>query len=225
MSKIYGYKEKDVKELYGFLKENEGKPLTEIFRLFGEKQGKSKGTVRNLYYAMAKKSKEDESFFREFSGGTILSVKKNEKFDSLEEKELIDKILALKEKGKSVRSAVNYLSGGDAKLALRYQNKYRSVMAKGRLISARSRGAKALLKKIRLPDGIKDAGFSEENLIVLKAEINALYDRLFSGLKKENEYLKSKVAALEKEKFAYLNASGTNIMELYKTEGEDKLVN
>lgn len=225
MSKIYGYKEKDVKELYEFLKGNGNKSLTEIFRLFGEKQGKSKGTVRNLYYAMAKKSREDENFRREFAGGEVLSVKQNEKFDNAEEKELIDKILALKEKGKSVRSAVNYLSGGDAKLALRYQNKYRSVMAKDKILNVRSRGAKALLKKIRGIDEIESANFSEEKLIALKARINALYDRLFSGLKKENEYLKNKVVQLEKERFSYLNANGAGIIELYKTEGEDKLVN
>lgn len=226
MSIIYGYKEKDVKDLYAFIKKNGNKPMTEIFRLFGAAHGKSKGTVRNLYYAMAKKSREDESFRKEFSGGDIIPVKKNEKFLPKEEKELMNKIFALKAEGKSVRSAVNFLSGGDMKLALRYQNKYRTAIKKSTFNSvARPRGAAALLNKIRLKNDVNNADFSEENLIALKSRINALYDRLFSGLKKENEYLKAKVAALEKEKLSCLNANSGGLIELYKKEADDELVN
>ena len=225
MSKIYGYKEKDVKDLYAFLKENEGKSLSEIFYLFGLKRGKSKGTVRNLYYAMAKKSREDELFRNEFSGGEILTVKQNEKFKNSEEKELISKILALKAQGKSVRSAVNILSFGDMKLALRYQNKYRSVMKKNAEKSENvSRGAAALLKKIRPSEIISQANFSDDYLIALKSEINGLYDRLFSGLKRENEYLKKKISALEKEKFAESGAQGGSLA-FFKKDGEGELVN
>ena len=86
MSKIYGYKEQDVKSLYAFIKENEGTSLTEVFKRFSERSGKSKGTVRNLYYAMAKKSREDDAFRKEFLGGEVFTVKKNEKFDKKEDK-------------------------------------------------------------------------------------------------------------------------------------------
>ena len=221
MNKIYGYKEKDVKNLYAFLKENEEKSLSDIFYLFGEKTGKSKGTVRNLYYAMAKKSREDKSFRGEFTGGDILTVKTNEKFKSSEEKELLDKIFALKAQGMSVRSAVNALSGGDMKLALRYQNKYRNAMKKkgGKSV----RGAAALLKKIR-PDITLKPNFEEEYIIALKNEINGLYDRLLSELKKENEYLRKKVATLEKGKLAAI-ATQSGAISFFKKGDEDELVN
>ena len=215
MSKIYGYKEKDVGLLYEFIKKNGGLSLSEIFARFSAKYGKSKGTVRNLYYAMAKKSREDEKFKDEFLKGETFTVKQNEKFDKAEEKKLFAKINALKEKGYSVRRAVNVLSGGDCKLALRYQNKYRNV------IKAENKnaphGAAALLKKIRPDEDM--AEFSGERLITLKNEINALYDRLFGRIKRENEYLKSRVAALTEE-LANASAFGSDGTLGYFKNGE-----
>ena len=59
MGKIYGYKNDDVIELAEFLsKEKQGK-LTDKFQKFADEHGKAKGTVRNLYYALAKMSKNE----------------------------------------------------------------------------------------------------------------------------------------------------------------------
>ena len=223
MSKIYGYKEQDVKSLYAFIKENEGTSLTEVFKRFSERSGKSKGTVRNLYYAMAKKSREDDAFRKEFLGGEVFTVKKNEKFDKKEEERVMEGVKTLKEKGYSVRAAVSVLAGGDEKLSLRYQNKYRSALKKDSKIALH--GAVALLKKIR-PDGeIIYNNFSDGKLISLKNEINGLYDRLFGRIKRENEYLKARVIALEEE---LLNISGLHHDGAYgylKTDGKGERIN
>lgn len=197
MSKIYGYRESDIKRLYRFIKENKKESLSKTFAIYGEKFKKSKGTVRNLYYAMAKKSREDESFRLEFLDGEILTVKKNEKFDDTEKEKVLSGINSLKAQGISVRKAVYSLAEGDVKLALRFQNKYRNTLKTGKETEAR--GAAALLKKIY---GANVGGLSgripDEYLSGLKREINGLYDRLFKSLKKENEELKERLAAFER---------------------------
>lgn len=221
MSKIYGYKEKDVKNLCEFLRNNKSKSLTDVFRLFAKKYGKSAGTVRNLYYATAKKSREDESFRKEFTDGKIIAVKINEKFKDGEEKELVNKIIAMKSQGLSVRGAVNMLSGGDEKLALRYQNKYRNIISVKR--KEKYGGAASLLKKIYAPI-YPDNEIHEENLAALKREINRLYDRLIDKLKRENEYLKKRVAALEYGQ-SVSDQSDTGALGYFKNDGDENMVN
>lgn len=197
MSKIYGYRESDIKRLYGFIKENKKETLSKAFALYGEKFKKSKGTVRNLYYAMAKKSREDESFRNEFLDGEILTVKKNEKFDDAEKEKLLSGINFFKAQGVSVRKAVYSLAGGDVKLALRFQNKYRNALKVKKENEAR--GAAALLKKIYgVNFGVLSERIPDEYLTGLKREINGLCDRLFKSLKRENEELKARLAAFER---------------------------
>lgn len=191
MSKLYGYKEEDVKNLYEYVKSHGKMPLAQAFFVYGKTYGKSKGTVRNLYYAMAKKSREDESFCKEFCGGEKLSVKTNVKFKKEEEDSLIQKINGLKEQGYSVRHAVNLLSGGDSVLALRYQNKYRNIISKNQPESTPK--SEKLKKKIFGERKTVSAAYLNR----LKEEINGLYDRLVKDLRAENEYLKSKL--LQKE--------------------------
>jgi hypothetical protein len=67
MEKIYGYKEKDVFALANFIKEKGELPLSTLFERFGAINGKAKGTVRNLYYALAKKSNADKEFCQKYS--------------------------------------------------------------------------------------------------------------------------------------------------------------
>jgi hypothetical protein len=62
MEKIYGYKEKDVIGLAEFLKKKGTLNLSETFVEYGRENGKAKGTVRNLYYALAKRSNFDKEF-------------------------------------------------------------------------------------------------------------------------------------------------------------------
>lgn len=197
MSKLYGYKEEDVKNLYEYVKSHDKMPLAKAFFIYGNIYGKSKGTVRNLYYAMAKKSREDEAFSKEFCGGEKLPVKSNVKFNAEEQASLMQKISELTEKGYSVRHAVAILSGGDATLALRYQNKYRNVKAKTK---PKNMSKQEELKRKLFGNINSDPSYINK----LKEEINGLYGRLLKELKAENEYLKSKL--FEKE-----NAEKTSV--------------
>ena len=91
---------------------------------------------------------------------------------------MLKAILEQKSKGVSVRKAVLKLSGGDDKLMLRYQNKYRNVLAK----------QPDRIDKLMRECGLDTDGtdFARKKL---EDEINGLYDRLASGLKEENKRL------------------------------------
>ena len=123
MEKIYGYKSCDIEGLIECLKQNENAPLSKVFEIYADKTGKSKGTIRNLYYALVKASCQDEDFCQKYLGGNTLSVQKIAPFSDDEEYKLVKEILLECEQGKSVRSVILKMAGGDARLALRYQNR------------------------------------------------------------------------------------------------------
>ncbi len=127
MEKIYGYKEKDVKGLAEFIKSRKNGTLSGAFSEYAIKAGKAQGTVRNLYYAVAKKSIVDDEFCQKYLDGKPLSVSKIESFDENEERKLVSDILKEKLKGRSVRSVILEMAEGDYKKALRYQNKFRNA--------------------------------------------------------------------------------------------------
>ncbi|MCH5161424.1 MAG: hypothetical protein J1G04_05280 [Clostridiales bacterium] len=106
-----------------------GKGLSAAFGEMSKRTGKSVNSVRNYYYAQAK------TFELVPEVAAKLGIKthgvKRAAFVPFTEKEidsLIEHILVSKAAGKSVRAAILELSKGDGKLALRYQNKYRSVL-------------------------------------------------------------------------------------------------
>ena len=189
MEKPYGYKESDVIALAEFIKGGEflGKPLSEVFKEYAKKSGKSAGSVRNLYYALAKFSRENAEFTARHLGGKPISVEKSDGFSAEEERDLISKIENYKKNGTSVRKATLLLAGGDAKLALRFQNKYRSVIA------AR---ATELTETVNAEKTTPSQIFLTERL---KGEIDKLVDRLFLPLKQENFRLKREILMLKSE--------------------------
>lgn len=199
MSKIYGYREEDVAKLAKFLaKEKEGK-LIDKFEKFAKENGKAKGTVRNLYYAVAKRSNEDEDFCNTHFNGKPLAVEKIELFSSEQERQLIKNILRGKAKGQSVRKVIRGLCS-DEKTALRFQNKYRNACTNN----------VDLVNEIK--DELKKEGIiiqekskknqpivSDAQLNRLKVEINNLVSKISSKERRENQILKSKISVLEKE--------------------------
>lgn len=194
MEKLYGYKQVDVINLIKMVDNRGEKSLSVIFREFALKYGKSAGTVRNLYYAMAKKSTISDEF-RELLGGKSLTVSSPKGFSSCDEKELIKNILLLTSQGVSVRSAVLKLASGDAKLSLRYQNKYRSIKrTKPELIAQ-------TLKELNLQEKNHEniPQIPEFLIAKLKKEINGLVDSVSLTIKKENAYLKKRILYLETE--------------------------
>ena len=81
MEKIYGYKQDDVELLAEYLKNRRGGSLSKAFSEYGALHNKAKGTVRNLYYALAKKSVEDEQFCNKYFDGVPIKVSKIVEFD------------------------------------------------------------------------------------------------------------------------------------------------
>lgn len=198
MEKIYGYKKDDVVKLAEYLKERKHQSLSLVFENFARENGKAKGTVRNLYYALAKKSVEDSEFCLKYFDGKPLVVNKIIEFTLEQQKSLIKKVLLMKKQGRSVRSAIMELADGDAKLALRYQNKFRNAM----------KSNPELVKKIALEIGDNADEFSPNNFSGsisdaqfkrVKSEINGLVDRISLKVRKENVLLKERIGILERE--------------------------
>ncbi|MBQ8283644.1 MAG: hypothetical protein IJX75_00980 [Clostridia bacterium] len=208
MNKINGYTEEEAKGLVEYIKEGKqkGKTLTYLFETYGLKHGRAKGSVRNYYYALMKNEKQDERIVR-LLDGSRLSVEKVREFTEEETDEALRSILAEKSKGLSVRRAIFNLSGGDDKLMLRLQNKYRNTLKKEPARIAE------IAKKMGLADEVGALSRREEKTgdekprlpdrdflrRRLENEINSLYDRLTQALKAENERLRAENAFLKAE--------------------------
>ncbi len=208
MEKIYGYRTSDVLSLAKFIKERKNSSLSSTFERYGALHGKAKGTVRNLYYALAKKSAYDIEFCNKYLDGQPISVSKIVEFSENEEKELIKSILVAKKGGRSVRGAIMEIANGDGKVALRYQNKFRNaVKNKPELIAQ-------IIKELK--DSGQDVSSSviEDNplscvsdvqLKKLKSEINCLVGKISLKIRRENEQLKNRIAVLERENLKLIN--------------------
>lgn len=119
------------KELFDLVKENsdEGKGLFSAFEQMSLKCGRSINSVRNYYYSQLKMFELVPSLAGDLG---IVTVKtKREEFELFNEDEiqyLVRNILIQKAKGKSVRAVIAEMADGNSKLALRLQNKYRSMI-------------------------------------------------------------------------------------------------
>ena len=209
MNKINGYTEEEAKNLVEFIKEGKqkGKTLTYLFETYGLQNGRAKGSVRNYYYALMKNEKGDERIVK-LLDGSELSVEKIREFTEEETDEALRSILAEKSKGLSVRRAIFNLSGGDDKLMLRLQNKYRNTLRKEpeRIaeIAAEmglNEEAENLRKWGRTHAEGRNSRLPDRDFLRrrLENEINALYDRLAQALKVENERLRLENASLKEE--------------------------
>ena len=211
MNKINGYTEEEAKTLVEYIKEGKkkGKTLTYLFESYGLQRGRAKGSVRNYYYALMKKEKQDERIVKLLDGSS-LSVEKIREFTEEETNETLKSILAEKSKGFSVRRAIYNLSGGDDKLMLRLQNKYRNMLKKepNRIVAiAKELGLEDEVQSMQKRTYGRDKGAKVEKAMPdkeflrrrLENEINALYDRLAQTLKEENARLREENAKLKEE--------------------------
>ena len=215
MNRPYGYKEKDLIALAEFIVKGgfSDKPLSQGFKDYAAITGKAAGSVRNLYYALAKFSNENAEFAEKHLGGKPVKVEKSEKF-SEEENGIVSKIAEFKSRGVSVRRATICLAGGDAKKALRYQNKYRNALKFSEKQTASESDAQIL---------------PTEKFFVkrLKAEINKLADRLAAGYKKENAKLIRQLAALKAENerlYRRLNGPNGGVIGYFNRNAGDRSV-
>ena len=205
MNKINGYTEEEAKNLVDFIKEGKqkGKTLTYLFETYGLQNGRAKGSVRNYYYTLMKNEKGDERIVK-LLDGTELSVEKIREFTPEETDDALRSILAEKSKGLSVRRAIFNLSGGDDKLMLRLQNKYRNTLKKEpqRIAEiAKELGLSEEAERLKKTVGGGKKPLSDRDFLRrrLENEINALYDRLAQALKTENERLRMENEALKEK--------------------------
>lgn len=188
MNKINGYTEEEAKSLVEYICEGRkaGRTLSGLFASYAEKSGRAKGSVRNYYYALLRSSGDER--VKNLLNGTNLKAESIVQFSEEETDEMLKAILMQKSRGISVRRAVLKLSGGDDKLMLRYQNKYRNVLAK------QPERIERLMRECGIiPD---NPDFARKRL---EDEINGLYDRLASGLKEENKKLSAIIKKLTDE--------------------------
>ena len=114
--------------------EKNGVPLCKVFEKTARKTGLSSGSVRNYYYRVLVKERED-----------LPKVNSALKFTQQEEAELVRSVLNARLKFGSTRKAITYLAGGNQALALRYQNKFAIMLKKQRALVMRE----VLLQKQR----------------------------------------------------------------------------
>lgn len=107
-----------------------GESLAKVFESLAKQFNVSAGSVRNYYYSQAKLFKMMPALAKEMGIRTIESrAKPFVTFEEDEARKLVEKAIIGKSNGISVRATIAEMSCGDEKLALRYQNKYRSILA------------------------------------------------------------------------------------------------
>lgn len=205
MEKIYGYKEKDVLGLAEFIKNRGNASLSSVFEKYGLASGKAKGTVRNLYYALAKFSSENQEFCDKYLDGKPLKVSKIIEFNKGEEKELVKKILIAKSQGKSCRSEILSMADGDGKIALRYQNKFRNAVKNKRLISEIVSELEEQGVKLKVEEKEKSGCDIDFLVLRIKTEISEFLNKRAEKTKKEKDYLRARVNFLEQENLKLYN--------------------
>lgn len=166
MNQNNGYTEEEAKSLveYIWAGKQAGKTLTYLFETYGAQHGRAKGSVRNYYYALMKNPKQDDRVVK-LLDGKQLSVERIREFTDEETDETLRSILAEKSKGISVRRAISNLAGGDDKLMLRLQNKYRNILKK------QPERIEAIAAELGLGTGAAEKSFLQRRL---ENEINAL---------------------------------------------------
>lgn len=189
--KINGYTAEEAKELIEYVAagKKEGKALSYLFAGFGRTHGRAKGSVRNYYYALLKKTQDERVV--ELLDGKQLSVEKICTFTEEETDEVIRSILQEKAKGMSVRRAIRNLACGDDKMTLRLQNKYRNLLKK------QPERIQEMAESLGLKEKFVPIG-REKSLLHrrLEAEIDALCTRLTAPLEEENARLKEELRIL-----------------------------
>lgn len=187
MSKINGYTEEEAAELVKYINDGKkaGNTLSGLFAGYAKKSGRAKGSVRNYYYALLRSTGDER--VKKMLRGTDLKAEKIMPFTEAETDRILKEILMQKSRGVSVRRAVLNLSGGDDKLMLRYQNKYRNVVAK----------QPERLERLRRECGLPCV--NDETRVRLEEEINGLYERLQATLKEENKRLTTVIKRLTDE--------------------------
>lgn len=133
-----GEKQELQPELMSIMKEEVGKarerhlPIIRAFEAIAQRSGLKSNTIRNYYYRYLHDNEEmkREINQRAESGSVDLSDSLGRPFTPDETKALMREMLIAQARGESVRGCANRLSKGDQRVLIRYQNKYRSIIAR-----------------------------------------------------------------------------------------------
>ncbi len=107
-----------------------GQSLATAFAVIAGESGRSVNSVRNYYYSQLRVFEMMPSVAKQLGIRVISARRASFTLFSKEEIDLLlERVLIGKANGRSVRSVIAELSGGDKKKALRLQNKYRSTVA------------------------------------------------------------------------------------------------
>jgi len=182
-----GFTKTQKKELFNLAKKakREGSTLCEVFESFAKKYGKASGSVRNFYYKSVS------------TGEAVgLEAKKLKPFTPQEENELIKRALAERKNTGSLRRALLNIAGGDPVLALRYQNKFASLLKKQRqavmreVILQREKTGKSYNPYVNRQE--------RDQKSKLKREIDAIVFEINQKCEKENALLRKKITQYQK---------------------------
>ena len=214
MSKI---KENELKRLFSEAEKakKSGTSLGKVFETIASETGRAKGSVRNAYYSTLKKSQSDEILKRNVLGNKTLSVIPIICFNDNETDKIIREILSGATLGKSVRRMTREMAK-DEREALRFQNKYRNALRCDRTRVERIRSE--LKNEVgRCYDPYEKKRGKDLLLEKLKAEINALYERIAQKARDENRLLKEELRRCREELSKY-NGDCQNVENISKAE-------
>jgi len=132
-----GEKQELQPELMSIMKEEVGRarerrmPIIRAFEAIAQRSGLKSNTIRNYYYRYLH-ANEETGKEEPVTGGSDLNQEETigKPFTAAEIKELMREMLIAQAQGESVRGCANRLSNGDKRVLIRYQNKYRSIIAR-----------------------------------------------------------------------------------------------
>lgn len=207
---IWGNEEvKDLFETVEKVKEK-NQSLRVAFSLHAQKYERKPNSVRNYYYHEIDNLKKD----RKRLGEIGIDLSKHEKFEIKyfshdEENMLMDKIDKEVQNGVSVRKACFNLSGGNAELMLRYQNKYRNFVAKEKP-KEENNIIKFTKKRTTLTDGELQALFLGLVRLVKKNAVEEVGEKANIELRKAIVSLENKEREFDKLKTEFLKIKEEN---------------
>lgn len=119
----FGWNERETQVLWEEVRgcNQGGEPLRAAFDRIALRTGRKANSIRNHYYATIKSENAPEDLCIKRAAPFV-------PFDEGEVESLLRSVLVAQGSGRSVRACVMELAGGDKTMALRLQNKYRSLL-------------------------------------------------------------------------------------------------
>lgn len=123
-------------ELMSIMKEEVGKaresrvPIIRAFEEIARRSGLKSNTIRNYYYRYLHVNEEMTQADTKNIGESNQEKDIGRPFTDEETRELMREMLIAQGRGESVRGCANRLGNGNKRMLIRYQNKYRSIIAR-----------------------------------------------------------------------------------------------